>query len=172
MGQGFVYGMGLLVDGGGDDLYRMFWWGMGAAAHMGVGVLLEEGGHDDMYSAWASAGFGYDCSVGWTLDHGGDDVRGGAWYAGYSYTYGQSFFIDAEGDDVYNVGGAQGAPAYGVVNWGFPGQKLAGVFLDLGGGADTYITPVDGVANDAAWYLEPTSNDADPEIHKGIGIDR
>lgn len=172
MGQGFVYGMGLLVDGGGDDTYRMFWWGMGAAAHMGVGVLLEEGGDDDLQSAWASAGFGYDCSIGWTLDHGGNDRYGGKWYAGYSYTYGMSFFLNSGGDDVYNYDEAHSSPEYGVVNWGFPGQKLAGVFLELGGGSDTYHTDVEGIGNDAEWYLEPTGTDADPDLHKGIGIDR
>jgi len=172
MGQGFVYGFGLLYDGGGSDTYHTFWWGPAAAAHMGVGLLLDDGGDDDIHVAWASGGFGYDCSVGWLVDGGGNDTYGGQFHYGMAYTYGMTFFVNEGGNDVYNDGSVLADPPFGIVNGGAAGQNLAGVFVDLGGGTDTYNTACAGVGNDAEWYLDPIGSDANPAIHKGIGIDR
>lgn len=171
MGQGFVYGHGLLYDDGGDDTYRMFWWGMGAAAHMGVGVLWDQDGNDDYGSAWASAGFGYDWSIGWNLDYGGDDVYSGKFYYGRAYTYGMSFMINDGGDDLYNADSAY-SPYFGVVYTGTSGTKLLGAFLDLGGGDDTYNTTVEGPGNDTVWYHEPVGSNTNDTLHKGIGVDQ
>jgi len=172
MGQGFVYGFGFLYDDGGDDKYRTFWWGPAAAAHMGVGLLIEEDGNDDIHVTRLSGGYGYDCSVGWLVDNGGDDVYGGQFNYGRAYTYGMTFFVNEGGDDIYNNGGEQTDPRFGVVDYGFPNAKLAGVFMDLGGGTDTYNTTIEGVGNDACWYLDPVGQDADPAFHKGVGIDK
>jgi hypothetical protein len=51
-------------------------------------------------------------------------------------------------------------------------MKLIGVFLDLGGALDVYATDVMGIGNDAVWHLAPVGDDADPALHKGVGIDR
>jgi hypothetical protein len=172
MGQGFVYGFGFLYDDGGDDKYRTFWWGPAAAAHMGVGLLIEEDGNDDIHVTRLSGGYGYDCSVGWLVDNGGDDVYGGQFNYGRAYTYGMTFFVNDGGDDTYNNGEEQTDPRFGVVDHGFPGANLAGVFIDLGGGTDTYYTSIEGVGNDSYWYLDPVGEDADPALHKGVGIDK
>jgi len=172
MGQGFVYGFGLLYDGGGDDRYRTFWWGPGASAHMGVNLLLEEDGDDDVHVTALSGGYGFDCSVGWWIDGGGNDTYGGQFNYGRAYNYGLTFFIEGGGDDVYNADLAQASPAFGIVDTGFPNENLLGAFLDLGGGTDTYNTTTAGVGNDANWYLEPVGADVNPLYHKGIGIDR
>ena len=172
MGQGFVYGWGLLYDGGGDDIYRTFWWGPAASAHMGVGTLIEEDGNDDLHVAWASGGFGYDCSVGWHIDNGGDDTFGGQFHYGKAYTYGLTFMINDGGDDIYNDGGVLNDPPFGIVHTGQHGRRLVGAFMDLGGGNDTYHSAYEGVGTDAEWYHEPVGNDINPDYHKGIGIDR
>ena len=172
MGQGFVYGFGFLYDDGGDDKYRTFWWGPAAAAHMGVGLLIEEDGNDDIHVTRLSGGYGYDCSVGWLVDNGGDDVYGGQFNYGRAYTYGMTFMVNDGGDDVYNNGAEQTDPRFGVVDHGFNNAHLAGVFIDLGGGTDTYNTSIEGVGNDAYWYLDPVGEDADPAVHKGVGIDK
>ena len=172
MGQGFVYGFGLLYDGGGDDIYRTFWWGPAASAHMGVGALIEEDGNDDIHVTRLSGGYGYDCSVGWLVDNGGNDVYGGQFNYGRAYTYGMTFMVNDGGDDVYNNGEEQTDPRFGVVDHGFTGANLAGVFIDLGGGTDTYNTSIEGVGNDAYWYLDPVGEDVDPAVHKGVGIDK
>jgi hypothetical protein len=175
MGQGFVYGLGMLYDEGGDDTYRTFWWGPGASAHMGVGLFWDRDGDDDVYTTRASSGFGYDLGVGWWIDEGGDDTYGGQVHYGRAYLNAFTYFLNLGGDDVYNSGGVRRDPYYGVVrngDGGLTGTKLLGVFMDLGGGADEYNTGVEGPGNDAAWYHEPVSSNVNPELHKGIGLDR
>ncbi len=172
MGQGFVYGFGFLYDGGGDDLYRGFWWGQGASAHMGISLLIEEDGDDDHWMSRLSGGYGYDFSVGWLIDHGGNDTYGGQMNYGRAYAWSMSFWLNIGGDDVYNAGGAQANPGFGYVNDGIGNMHLMGAFLDLGGGADIYHTTWPGVGNDTEWYSLPTGDSTNPENHKGIGIDR
>ena len=74
--------------------------------------------------------------------------------------------------DVYNNGEEQTDPRFGVVDHGILDVNLAGVFMDLGGGTDTYNTSIEGVGNDACWYLDPVGQDVDPAFHKGVGIDK
>ena len=171
MGQGFVYGFGFLYDDGGDDRYRTFWWGPGAAAHMGIGLFVDEAGNDDMYVTRASGNFGFDTGIGWTIDNGGDDRYGGQVHYGESYNYGLSFFVNRGGDDVYNAGAVRSDVIFGGVRVGFPNTKLVGVFLDTGVGNDTYEAPAEGVGNDAAWHLAPRGDNIEPAIHIGIGVD-
>jgi hypothetical protein len=171
-GQGFVYGFGFLYDGGGDDVYRAFWWGQGAAAHMGVGLFIEEDGNDDFWMSRLSGGYGYDFSVGWMIDHGGDDRYGGQLNYGRAYAWAMTFWINIGGDDEYNYGGAQANPGFGYVNDGIGSMHLMGAFLDLGGGNDIYHTTWPGVGNDSEWYSLPTGDGTNPDNHKGIGIDR
>ncbi len=174
MGQGFVYGMGLLYDDGGDDTYRTFWWGPGASAHMGVGLHWDRDGNDDIYTTRASAGFGYDFGVGWMIDEGGDDVYGGQVHYGRGYLNSHTFFVNIGGDDTYNAEGVRRDPYFGVVRQIEGGRrvlKLAGVFLDLGGGEDTYVTGVEGPGNGATWYHAPLGDSAVPANHKGVGVD-
>ncbi len=171
-GQGFVYGFGYLYDGGGDDLYHTFWWGPAASAHMGVSLMVEEGGNDEIDVVALSGGYGYDSSVGWVLDHGGDDTYNGQFNYGRAYTYGLTFMINTGGDDTYNADEAQGGPRFGIVDSGDMGQNLIGVFMDLGGGTDTYVNASEHVVNDAVWYNEPTGSNVDAQWHKGIGMDR
>jgi hypothetical protein len=172
MGQGFVYGFGFLWDGGGDDVYRTFWWGPSASAHMGVNLLVDDDGNDDIHVEALSGGYGYDFSVGWTIDNGGNDTYGGQFNYGRAYLNAFTFMVNDGGDDVYNADLAQADPRFGYVNDGASGTKLLGLFLDLGGGDDTYNTTVEGIGNDAEWYLDPVGDGTNPENHKGIGIDR
>ena len=178
MGQGFIYGMGMLYDDGGDDTYRNFWWGMGASAHMGVGLLWDKDGNDDHTTTRASSAFGYDYGVGWFIDDGGDDTYRGQVHYGRGYQNGFTFFLNTGGDDTYNAERMKGNNVwFGVVRNNDGGRRtlrLAGVFMDLGGGNDVYNTDVEGPANDATWYHEPVGkeNNISPRMHKGIGIDK
>ena len=83
-----------------------------------------------------------------------------------------SFFVNSGGDDTYNHDTYRSDPYFGVVYTGYPYANLAGVFLDLGGGSDTYNTTVEGIGNDAAWYTEPIGSDVTADRHKGVGLDR
>ncbi len=172
IGQGFVFGFGFLFDGGGDDIYRGFWWGQGASAHMGISLIIEEDGNDDHWMPRLSGGYGYDYSVGWLIDHGGNDTYGGQMNYGRAYAWSMTFMLNIGGDDVYNAGWAQSNPGFGYVDDGIGVMHLLGAFLDLGGGNDTYNTHWPGVGNNTEWYTLPTGDSTNPDNHKGIGIDR
>lgn len=177
MGQGFIYGMGMLYDDGGDDTYRNFWWGMGASAHMGVGLLWDRGGNDDRTTTRASSAFGYDYGVGWFIDDAGDDVYRGQVHFGRGYQNAWTFFVDRDGDDTYNADRMRGGNVYfGVVrnnDGGRPNVRLGGAFLDLGG-TDTYNTDIEGPTDGATWYHAPIGDEAvvSETNHRGVGIDR
>ncbi len=71
-----LYGIGLLFDRGGDDLYVAEKWALGAALGRGVGVLADEGGEDIYVSAALAQGVGVNKGMGMLLDRGdGDDVH-------------------------------------------------------------------------------------------------
>ncbi len=131
-----------MVDGGGDDRYVMRSWCEGAASY-GLGLLIDAGGNDRYGSAGKDAqyvqGFGGTLGIGALIDLGGDDTyRSGAspdstrscdrgWRPTW-LTLGQGvaagkrpgeaggigLLIDAAGDDTYQAAwGAQGGGAYG-----------------------------------------------------------
>jgi hypothetical protein len=73
-----ILGVSVLVDEGGDDVYRCKDFGCGAGA-FGVGILLDRGGND--------------------LYH--DDLYG----EGFASTWGCGVLVDLAGNDVYDAGG-------------------------------------------------------------------
>lgn len=172
MGQGFVYGMGLLYDDGGDDVYRAFWWSFGSGTHMGTGLMIENGGDDDLTIGQFSAALGHDTGVSWYLDLGGSDLYAGQMTYGRALDHGLAFFVEEGGDDIYE--GTRGVN-HGVcdINPEVPldGLERLGLFMDLGGGADAYLTPNPAAANDTAWYQDPHRG-GDPTEKRGIGLDR
>jgi len=172
MGQGFVYGMGLLYDDGGDDIYRAFWWSFGSGTHMGTGLMIENGGHDDLTIGQFSAALGHDTGISWYIDRGGDDRYAGQMTYGRALDQGLAFFVDEGGNDIYE--GVRGVN-HGIcdINPEVPvdGLDRLGLFMDLGGGQDAYLTPNDPAENDAVWYQAPHRG-GDPEEKQGIGLDR
>ena len=172
MGQGLMYGFGFLYDGGGDDEYRAVWWGPAGGVHMGMGLFLDEAGNDVVAPILHGGGHASDYGVAWTIDNGGDDRYGGVMEYGEAASNGESFFINVGGDDVYNADGAREAPGFGVVLDGASRLHSVGVFLDLGGGKDTYRTTIAGVRNNASWSIPPAGTTVNPDTQKGIGLDR
>lgn len=175
MGQGFIYGFGFLYDGGGDDMYRAFWWAFGSGTHMGTGLMVEEGGDDDLLATRASATLGHDTGASFYIDKGGNDIYGGRLNFGLSLTNGMAFFIEEAGDDTYALPPDAAAnpdhKGFGYVEDPVDFAKRAGIFMDLGGGNDTYQTARPEVKNGAAWVIPPNGPGADPTKHKGIGVD-
>lgn len=173
MGQGFVYGLGLLYDDGGDDVYRALWWAMGSGTHMGTGLMMEAGGNDDLLVTRVSAALGHDTGVSWYVDGGGNDIYGGGISMGRAYDEGNSFFLDLGGDDTYagRIGQGFGACHFsqGVP---IPNVNRLGVFLDLGGGDDMYLTPNETATNDGRWEQVPFGAPDAVGTKKGLGIDR
>jgi hypothetical protein len=73
LGAGVV-GTGILVDEGGDDVYRLHEFGQGAAV-FGAGLLLDAGGNDRYeLSGGDGQGLGGPGGVGVLADRAGDDV--------------------------------------------------------------------------------------------------
>jgi hypothetical protein len=133
-GLGFgMFGMGALVDEGGDDDYKMAAGGMGAGI-FGVGLLLDAGG-DDEYRLLEGDGQGYGGpgGVGILADRSGDDTYFAERDAAKA---GRADYHSAEKIAANN---AQGA-GFGRRGDGSDGHNWAGglgALLDAGGN-DTY----------------------------------
>ena len=153
-------GVGLLVDGGGDDVYRVDYFGQGAAfwggtgllidrdgrdtyaarryaqgagVHMAVGVLLDVLG-DDVYDVWGvGQGCGHDLAVGLLFDREGDDAYRATWLGqGAGSANGVGWLDDREGADRYVVG-REDAQGYGVLSrdYGSIGLVIDRVGVDV-----------------------------------------
>jgi hypothetical protein len=158
--EGFAGGIGLVNDGGGDDIYVGSTFGLGIGYRSGIGMLVENDG-DDVYLAMKGqggaphAGMGEGIHMGNALflDRSGNDFYSGASFAGGGYDDGAGFFIDVAGSDTYTDLMEHGLwPARS-------GAGSLGVFLD-GDGEDTFSQWVENWAR--AEYFRP-------EVRLGVG---
>ena len=122
-GSGFV-GAGLLVDGGGNDLYRLQDYGQGFASVWGYGLLADHAGNDVYYAGGKcihhpllpneyrsfaqgfAIGFRPDCSggIGFLFDNSGNDFYNAEVFAqATSYWYSLGMIYDGAGNDHYNA---------------------------------------------------------------------
>jgi hypothetical protein len=194
MCQGVGYGMrphasggiGILWEGGGDDVYRGNAYAQGSSDWYAMGILVDEEGYDNYSAKIYSQASGIHMGVGVLADLKGSDnyLSWGLSQSG-SHDLGVSYFLDGGGDDIYtchdaSLGGAinhalalfvdrSGRDAYFMKNrmaigsGDQPGRKDWGsiaVFLDLGGSEDTYSSQKGG--NGRFW--------ADGNF--GVGMDR
>jgi PDZ domain len=121
-GVGGPRGFGLLLDAGGDDLYRAngsvpsiygtpgsymaFSQGVGVGIRPydfgGVGVMLELGGNDRYEGGEFSQGGGYFWGIGLLHDASGNDLYYGNRYAqGFAAHQAFGMLSDMKGDDIY-----------------------------------------------------------------------
>lgn len=174
-GAAYWYGVGLLDDAGGDDAYEGAWYVQGSAAHFGVGALRDESGNDHFQASLNMAqGAGHDFSWGSLIDCAGNDIYEAPNLSlGGGNDDGIGFFWDRGGDDLYRAAGETtlGRATIQMPHGGLRDRMLcAGIFLDTGGGTDTYRTPF---AADGTLWTQPGSDRAHPlESEKGVGIDR
>jgi len=130
----FVGGIGLVSDGGGDDVYVGSTFGMGVGFTAGIGMLVDGSGDDvyvEMKGEEDHGGFaeGVHHGTGLFLDRAGNDFYSGG-FAGAGWDLGLGYFIDIAGDDYYtDLWKIRFRPAASPI------RSLA-VFLD-GGGLDT-----------------------------------
>ncbi len=170
-GQAYWYGVGILADKAGNDEYKGVWYVQGAGAHFGVGILWEGGGNDH-YSAThnMAQGAGHDFTVGFLIDEAGDDVYDAPNLSlGAGNANGMGLFWDKSGKDIYRVSAdltlgksSVGGPV-GLIRDFMP---TIGIFLDTGGGEDSYPKPF---ARDNILWIQPGSNQLPSE--KGAGLD-
>ena len=107
-GQGisYWYGLGMLIDREGNDTYRGVWYCQGSAAHYGVGALLDLAG-DDKYvtTLTMGQGAGHDYSTAWFHDVAGNDTYESPGNCmGLGLYNGIGIFWDGAGDDTYKTG--------------------------------------------------------------------
>jgi hypothetical protein len=115
LGCGYYFGLGVLHDRDGDDRYQAARYGMAAGAHYGVGVFLDQSG-DDRYD---STGPTYNCGAAWDrtaalfIDAGGNDQYNLTRSAGLGISQHSSWAVaaDLHGADAYQVATGLGASA-------------------------------------------------------------
>ncbi len=121
-GVGGPAGIGLLIDEGGDDLYRAngpipstydtpttymsFSQGVGFGIRQydqgGIGALIDYAGNDRYEGGEFSQGGGYYWAVGFLHDAGGNDFYyGGRYTQGFAAHQAVGLLTDMSGDDVY-----------------------------------------------------------------------
>ncbi len=130
------WGVGILLDGGGDDHYLAKSIALGAGHFGGVGILFDAGGNDRYEAIRLAKGFGTLLGVGILHDGGGDDR--------YSYYLPRPLDPNAE-DRTLGAGGAldTGGTCDKISRWeegsGFLGG--VGVFLDDSGDDAYEVAP-------------------------------
>lgn len=80
MGTGYWFGIGVLHDGRGDDEYRGVAYSQGTGAHFCIGVMIDEEGNDKHLAeenSFESLAWAHDFSIGIILDVHGDDLYRG-----------------------------------------------------------------------------------------------
>lgn len=139
-GCGYFFGVGVVRDRGGDDQTFASRYGIATGAHHGVGAVFDDAGND----LWdnrhtASIAGNWDLTVSCLFDRAGDDR-----YLGDGITLGSATItsfaalVDGGGKDVYETGSDLAFARCGHADDVGRGSTSIALFLDLGGGKDTY----------------------------------
>jgi len=129
-GSAYWYSLGILIDGGGNDSYNAAQYAQGAGIHLALGSLWDRGGDDQYHSRnGVVGGTAHDLSVGMLFEEEGNDnyIVSGGY--GVSLTNSVALFVDKQGNDMYSTWEDN---SFGSVRWarGFSG---CGIFMDLEG---------------------------------------
>ena len=153
-------GVGVILDGGGDDVYEFDYFGHGGGYWLGVGIARDFAGNDQRLGATRVAfdgkprsqrryqrfGNGFAChyALGFLFDDEGDDVYGGdIMSTGFGWDLGVGVLADFAGNDRYEATGqhAQGSGA----------QASVGILFDHEGD-DVYLGRGQGYASPSISY--------------------
>jgi hypothetical protein len=166
-GQGvaYWYSTGFLVDRSGNDEYQGVWYVQGSSAHYAVAALCDLAGSDHyMATMTQSQGAGHDYSISLLHDLSGNDVyECPSNSLGVGLWNGIGLFRDGAGNDTYKTGAA----ALGYVGDSRPESSCLGLFLDEGGD-DTL--PADGLAKPHGLWVRPDI--AGHPLAHAAGLDR
>jgi len=171
-------GIGIVVDGDGEDKWEAGNFSQGGGYYYGFGIFRGGENNDDTYigSRYAQ-GFCAHQAAGFFLDDGGDDyyTTRQSVTSGLAWDESVTIFIDEEGDDYYNGGGgfSHGASAHngfcifydreGKDYYDYkPGPARAGgnnyhggtsfsLFIDQGKDKDTYTNKKVGNNIELTW---------------------
>ncbi len=157
-GQGgaYWYSLGAIVDKSGHDKYNGYQYSQGSGIHLAVGLLKDYDGWDFYQSQGVSQGCGHDFGFGLLWD-----VKGNDNYSAYSLSQGAGnadgigILIDESGVDGY----LSKEPVWMSRGYGNPRREYGsiGIFLDMSGN-DFYSQagPDSTVYNSSTWGV---SND-------------
>lgn len=103
-GSAYWYSLGVLADKQGDDVYDAGAYSIGASPHFAIGVLQDDAGNDTYYGYQSAKNFGLgrDFSIGWFEDSDGNDKYQGTYLSfGVGDINGIGVFWDKKGNDCY-----------------------------------------------------------------------
>ncbi len=170
-GVGYWFGTGILVDWEGNDEYHGTWYVQGAGAHFAVGILMDKKGNDHYNAEINMAqGAGHDFTLGIFVDYRGDDVYISPNLSlGAGNANGMGLFFELEGNDTYRTKGI----TLGRANIGRRGglrdlMKCIGIFVDAEG-KDNYN--VDFAGNKKIWRQRQPGKKIPLDTEISIGID-
>ncbi len=131
-GHSMAGGVGILIDGVGDDKYSCGVFGQGCGYWFGAGMLIDYSGHDEYNGVWYVQGAGAHFALGILIDSAGSDrftaTKNMAQAAGHDFTLG--FLLDYEGNDCHSVPN---------LSLGSGNANGMGLFIDISG-EDEYLT--------------------------------
>ncbi|OHB75380.1 MAG: hypothetical protein A2Z34_07025 [Planctomycetes bacterium RBG_16_59_8] len=134
-GGGYFFGWGLLYDYGNEnDDYIGTRYAQGFAAHSALGSFMDEGG-DDRYRGLSQvhSGLSWDLTCVSFIDKGGNDIHEeGGFSRGATAHNGFIIYHDLGGADIYKDQVARSGDN------GYHGGSSLTVFIDEGGGEDSY----------------------------------
>jgi hypothetical protein len=153
-------GIGVLLDGGGDDRYEYDYFAHGGGYWLGVGFARDFGGDDRRLGPTQTAydgrqraeslfdrfscGFGCHYAIGFCFDDDGNDTYGGT-------IMGLGFAWDCSTGMLFDFGGNDRYEATGGHTQGNGAQAGLGILLDYGGD-DTYQGYGQGYASGGISY--------------------
>lgn len=123
-------GIGILVDGSGNDLYSCDIYGQGAAYWFGLGAVVDMSGSDRYQAYQYAQGSGVHLATGLVVDESGDDIyvsHGVSQGCGHDYALGS--LVDLSGNDSYIVES---------LSLGGGNANAASIFVDVAGN-DSYV---------------------------------
>lgn len=150
-GQGgaYWYGLGCISDNSGNDKYNSYQYAQGAGIHLAVGILNDKSGWDFYSSNGVSQGCGHDYGVGFLYDENGNDN-----YSAFSLSQGAGnangigIFIDEKGRDGYLNKEPGNTRGYGNSRREY---GSLGIFLDASGD-DFYSEMSDSIIQNSSMW--------------------
>ena len=153
-------GVGVMLDGGGDDIYEYDYIAHGGGYWLGLGFARDFGGNDQRLGATReqfngqrrierrfqrfSNGFGCHYALGFLIDDKGNDLYTGSIMGlGFAWDMAVGMLFDLDGDDVYTASGS--------TTKGAAGQAGLGILYDFAG-KDTHQGRGQGYASSSIDY--------------------
>lgn len=100
----YAGGIGLIIEGGGNDFYATDIFGQGGAYWYGIGCIAEKSGHDKYNSYQYAQGAGIHLAVGLLKDSDGwDFYTSDGVSQGCGHDFGFGLLIDERGNDNYSA---------------------------------------------------------------------